>query len=146
MPLFDYFRAPDRESVLRALAASGGHSPVPAPFDGLDAKGVDPAVVLGKVIAAIEQVPWSMELVPQELIFPAQPDGDGPWVIELSASARDSLAGADDAPRVAREWSQIEELGGAISVEDTQAFVAAMIGLAGRAREHNELLYCWCCL
>lgn len=138
MPLFDYFRAPDAGSVVRTLEASGGHT-----FDGIDAKGVDPVVVLGQLIAAVDRVPWHAELVRNDLIWPAEPDGEGPWVTELSAAARDTLAGAADLPRVAQEWVRIEEFGGSLRVEDAQAFIEMLVGLARRARDADELLYCW---
>jgi hypothetical protein len=147
MPLFDYFRAADADAVRRVMDAGGGRTPVGDVFDGIDAKGIDPTVVLGMMIAAIQQVPWSLDLVSERLVWPAEgepdPDHEGPWVSELNTSARDVLAQAGNLPRVAQEWARIEELGGHIDVADAQAFIETMVGLARRAREADELLFCW---
>jgi hypothetical protein len=147
MPLFDYFRAPGADAVRRAMDVTDECSPMGEVFDGVEAKGVDPAVVLGMLIAAIRQVPWSPDLVRQKLVWPpgGEPDRghEGPWVTELNASARDVLAEAGDLPRVAREWARIEELGGHVDVADAQAFIETLAGLARQAREADELLFCW---
>jgi hypothetical protein len=129
------------------MDAGEGRTPMGEVFDGIEAKGVDPAVVLGMMIAAIQQVPWSPDLVRESLVWPAggepDPDHEGPWVSELTTSARDALAQARELPRVAREWAGIEELGGHLDVADAQAFIETMAGLARRAREADELLFCW---
>jgi hypothetical protein len=44
---------------------------------------------------------------------------------------------------VAREWARIEELGGNVDVADAQAFIESMVELARRAREADELMFCW---
>lgn len=145
MPLFDYFRAPDADAVRRVLDADDGSTPVGTAFDGVEAKGVDPTVVLGRMIAAIRQVPWSSDLVDDRLVWPAggeeDADFDGPWVTELDTSVRDALAQADDLPRVAQEWARIEEHD--IDVAHAQEFIESMVGLARRAREAGELMFCW---
>lgn len=150
MPLYDYFRAPDADTVRQVMDAAEGDTPVGNVYDGIEAKGVDPTVVLAMMIAAIQQVPWHLDLLTDSLVWPAgreqDPDYDGPWVSELDTSARDVLAEARDVPRVAREWAQIEELGGNVDVADAQAFIESMIGLAQRAREAGESLFCWICL
>lgn len=143
MPLFEYFRAPDADAVRRVMDATDGDSPP----DGIPAKGVDPGVVLGMMIAAIRQVPWEPDLVGETLVWPAgreqDPDYEGPWVSELDISTRDALAQADDLPRVAQEWARIEELDGLVDVAGAQAFIETMAGLARQAREADELLFCW---
>ncbi|WP_103352365.1 hypothetical protein [Amycolatopsis sp. CA-128772] len=147
MPLFDYFRASDADAVRQVMDAGEGDSPVPSVFDGIDAKHVDPTVVLGMMVAAIQQVAWKPDLVTHRLAWPAGREHDldyeGPWVSELNPSARDVLAQAGDVPRVAREWAQIEELGGNVDVADAEAFIESMVRLARRAREAEELLFCW---
>jgi hypothetical protein len=147
MLLFDYFRAPDADAVRRVVDAGDGCTPMGEVFDGIDARRVDPAIVLGMLIAAIRQVPWSPDLVRERLVWPAggeqDLDHEGPWVTELNASARDALAEAGDLPRVAREWARIEELGGHLDVAEAQAFIETMAGLARRAREADELMFCW---
>ncbi|MDX3186847.1 hypothetical protein PV458_00380 [Streptomyces sp. MN03-5084-2B] len=144
MPLFDYFRAPDAGAVSRVMDAGGGRTPVGTVFDGVDAKGVDPAVVLGQLIAAIRRVPWSPDLVTETLVWPGQdPEHEGPWVSELDTSALEALAQAGDLPRVAQEWAGIEEFDGRLDAADAQAFIESMAGLARRARDAGESLFCW---
>jgi hypothetical protein len=43
MPLSGYFRAPDADAVRQVLDAGGGRTPVGDVFDGIEAKGGDPA-------------------------------------------------------------------------------------------------------
>lgn len=161
--LTDYFRAADAASVVRALGCTdgrllvGGRNPH---FDGVEAKHLDPCVVLGQLIAAIDQVPWEVDLVGEAPVWPTTPaprPGDpqdeddpwatGPWVRELDAAVRDTLAGVRDAdvPMVVARWVQTEELRPA-AVEDMQSLAEELIQLARRAREADELLYCWICL
>lgn len=147
MPLYDYFRASDADAVRRVMDADGLHTPNGRVFDGIDAKGVEPTVVLGKLLAAIQQVPWSTDLVRDRLVWPEggehDLDHEGPWVSELTASDRDALAEAGDLPRLAREWARIEEFDGLVEVADAQAFIETMAGLARRALEADERLFCW---
>lgn len=162
--LYDYFRAADAASVMRALERTDGNSPVvgdePAVFDGVEAKGVDPAVVLGKLVAAINRVPWRVDLVQDTTVWPTGPAPDpnsdhdeddpwmtGPWVSELDPGTRDALAGVRDADvsAVVVEWARADELRGA-SVEDLRPLVEELVELARRAIERGERLYCWMCL
>ncbi|MEV6443155.1 hypothetical protein [Amycolatopsis sp. NPDC051716] len=76
MPLFDYFRATDADAVRQVIDARRGHTPVGDVFDGIEAKGVDPTVVLGMMIAAIQQVPWNPDLVADSLVWPAGREAD----------------------------------------------------------------------
>lgn len=159
----DYFRAADAAAVRRVLAALDGGSPLMGPqaaFDGVEAKGLDPVVVLGQLIAAARQVPWSVDLVGETPVWPTTPrpgpDGPddeddpwltGPWVDELDAATRDALAAIPDAdvPAVAARWARAEELHGACA-ESLAPVVADFVGLARRARAAGDLLYCWTCL
>lgn len=147
MPLFDYFRAPGADAVREAMDAGDACSPMGEVFDGVEAKYVDPAVVLGTLVAAIRQVPWSPDLVRETLVWPAggehDLDHEGPWVSELGPSVRDALASGGDLPRLAREWARTEELGGHVDVADAQAFIETVVELARRAREADEHLFCW---
>ena len=64
----------------------------------------------------------------------------------LDDAVRDSLAAADDTDlaRVVAEWTWAEELVG--WVEDLRPLAGGLIGLARRARDRGERLYCWVCL
>ncbi|MFG6196113.1 hypothetical protein [Nonomuraea sp. JJY05] len=55
---------------------------------------------------------------------------------------RDTLADVDDErlPELARQWAGAAEAGNLLSL------VEAFVGLARRAREADELLYCWMCM
>lgn len=161
--LTDYFRAADTASVVQAMERTDGGPLVgvsdPA-FDGVDAKGVDSTVVLGKLIAAIEQVTWSVHLVKKTMVWPTTPapgpegpaDEDdpwatGPWVTALDNTVRDALAETDDADvaRAVAEWARAEELAG-VRVEDLRPLAEELIRLARRAGDQGEQLYCWECL
>lgn len=161
--LTDYFRAADAAVVRRVLEAADGGSPLTGPqvaFDGVEAKGLDPVVVLGQLVAAVRQVPWAVDLVGETPVWPTTPppgpDGPGdeddpwmtgPWVGELDIDTRDTLAAVPDAdvPAVAARWAQAEELHGA-SAESLCPVVGELVGLARRARAADERLYCWTCL
>ena len=70
----------------------------------------------------------------------------GPWVSVLDDAVRDSLAADDtDLARVVAEWTRAEELVG-WAVEDLRPLAEELIGLARRARDRGERLYCWVCL
>ncbi|MFB7666418.1 hypothetical protein ACFC1R_21110 [Kitasatospora sp. NPDC056138] len=161
--LTDYFRAVDAASVVRALEQTDGGSPLgaaPPVFDGVEAKRVDPAVVLAMLVAAIRQVRWRVDLVEERTVWPVSPppgpDGPedednpwvtGPWVSELHSLVRDTLATVRDfeVPAAVARWVQTEELHGA-DAEDMQPVAEEIIRLARRAREAGEQLYCWMCL
>ncbi|MDQ2588817.1 hypothetical protein [Saccharothrix yanglingensis] len=157
----DYFHAPDAATVARAVDAADGYPVVggvcPA-FVGVEAKGVDPDVLLGQLVAAIAGGPWRPGLVAQSIVWPTTrppgpqgPEDDddpwatGPWVVELDTATRDALAGADpaDAPRLAAEWACAEEFGDGTRGEDLAPLVAELLDLARRARDRGERLYCW---
>ncbi|MEU6506126.1 hypothetical protein [Streptomyces sp. NPDC046942] len=161
--LTDYFRAADAASVVKVLERTDGGSPVlprPGVFDGVEAKRLDPDLVLGELIAAIRGVPWSVDIVSETCVWPATPapgpdgpagDDDpwatGPWVTELGTDVRDTLAAVPDAevPAAVARWAECEELRGT-EAEDIRPLAEELIQLARRAHEADELLYCWMCL
>ncbi|MFF2956228.1 hypothetical protein ACFVVU_33360 [Kitasatospora sp. NPDC057965] len=162
--LTDYFRAADDGAVLAALEDAeggplvGGARPV---FDGVEAKGVDPDVVLGQLIAVVRRVEWEADLVGGTPVWPTTPppgregpaDEDdpwatGPWVTRLGGAVRDTLA---DLPRaglaeVSARWAATAEELPDADGEDLRPLVEELSGLARRAREAGEDLYCWICL
>ncbi|MEU1122497.1 hypothetical protein ABZ371_02675 [Streptomyces sp. NPDC005899] len=158
--LADYFRAVDAASVVRALEQTDGGSPLctkPPVFDGVEAKRVDPAVILALLIAAIRQIEWRVDLVEGTTVWPTVPapgpnspetEDDpwvtGPWVSELRPLARDTLAGVRDSevPTVVARWVRAEELRGA-RVKDMQPLAEELILLARRAHDAGDQLYCW---
>jgi hypothetical protein len=166
--LFDYFRAAD-DTAAAGVAGSVGGPLVPdddgqPPFDGVDAKGVDPAVTLAMLVAIISEVPWSTDLVATTAVWPppeTEPNSvedakdlpedspwvTGPWVEQLADRTRDTLA--DTAParhrEIAGRWAQIEEfeLYTDVDADALQPLVSQLVGLAQRARAAGEHLYCW---
>ncbi|MFG1653584.1 hypothetical protein ACGFIE_26985 [Micromonospora sp. NPDC049275] len=156
--LYDYFRAPDDEAAAKLMAATDGGPVVrEGDFPGVDAvdgKGIDPSVVLGKVVSFALDVPWAADLTGQRLVWPddagEDPEYEGPWVVVLSERAWDALAEIPDdhLSGLAERWSQIEELS---YYSDTQPEVMLsrlreFVGLARRARTSGESIYCWICL
>ncbi|MFE1316582.1 hypothetical protein [Kitasatospora phosalacinea] len=161
--LTDYFRAADAAAVVRALQDAddrplvGGRDPH---FDGVEAKRLDPDVVLGELVAAIRRVPWGVDTVDERPVWPTAPEpgpdgprgeddpwATGPWVVELGTAVRDTLAGVADAdvPAAVARWVRSEELRPA-DAGDVQPLAEELIRLARRARDADEQLYCWICL
>ncbi|TQE34825.1 hypothetical protein Sipo8835_14180 [Streptomyces ipomoeae] len=158
--LTDYFRAPNAAAVVQSLEETDGGSPLhaePPVFDGVDAKRVDPVVVLGQLVAAIRRTEWRVDLAEQTTVWPTSPEpgpdgpeseddpwATGPWVSELHPLVRDTLAGVRDSevPAVVTRWVQAEELQGA-SLEETQPLAEELFLLSRRAHEAGERLYCW---
>ncbi len=124
-------------------------SPVPATFDGIDLKTIDPTVILGKLVASVTGQQWSTDLVDDRLIWPEGGEQDmtheGPWVTVLGDHARDVLAGipADRVPELAEQWAAAEEFRGHADEQFLREVLAGVTGLAVRARDHGESLYCW---
>ncbi|MEZ7130465.1 hypothetical protein ACBR40_34475 [Nonomuraea sp. AD125B] len=167
--LYDYYRAADREAAIaRPDLGRAGVRVLPGQpeFDGVDAKGIDPGVILARLIGFIRGVPWSVDLVEMAEIYPpsegapttdeewdALPEDspylDGPGIEELSVSVRDTLADVDDErlPALARQWAEIEEFS-TWSIDDGHllSLIEAFVGLARRAKKDDQLLYCWMCM
>ncbi|MFJ9769768.1 hypothetical protein ACIRVF_00790 [Kitasatospora sp. NPDC101157] len=163
--LTDYFRAPGAAAVVRALELTGGARPEfgeasEGAFDGVMAKGVDPGVLLGQLVAAIRAEPWRVDLVEDAAVWPTTPqpgpDGPwseddpwstGPWVTELDDAARDALAEVRDdrIPAAVARWAEAAEWHGA-DPADLLPLAEDLIALARRARTAGERLYCWICL
>jgi hypothetical protein len=160
--LTDYFRAPDAKSAARAMELPAGPLlPEPA-FDGVEAKRIDPCVVLGQLVALIRGVPWDVHLVRTVMVWPlpetkpatkeaynalpeASPWKQGPWLEELEREVRDALATVDDArlPALADQWARIEEFHRTMSAEVALSLINDLVGLARRARDAGDRLYCW---
>lgn len=154
--LTDYFRAADRDAARTLLAERelGPLAPVPGlpTVDGVDAKGVDPHVVLAALVAAIAGADAVGDAVGDApLVWPDEDDeaalAEGPWVVELHDTVRDALASVDDddAAAVAARWATAEELQGATG-EDLRPLVVALAELARRAVDDDDRLYGWTCL
>ncbi|MFC4535594.1 hypothetical protein [Sphaerisporangium dianthi] len=160
--MHDYYRAPDRAAAtlrpddLRAPAKPLPGAPV---FDVVETKWVDPEGSLGSLVAVIEGVPYSDDLVETVTLYPPVPGMpatgeerpalpedfgyEGPVIEELPVTARDALAGVEDGrlAEVARRWT-IEPLSGFHEGDDVLDLVRDLVALARRARKDGQSLYC----
>ncbi|MER5646144.1 hypothetical protein [Streptosporangium sp. NPDC002524] len=164
----EYYRAADRVAATvqpdRSRVIDDPEYGV-AGFDAVETKWVDPQVILGQLVAFIGGVDFSLGLVDAVPLYPSYPDPapqtdeewdalpeDSPYlggaaIYELPVNARDILADADDSslPAAAERWTKIEEFS-SYSSDDREYMVSLvkdLVGLARRAKEHDQLLYCW---
>lgn len=152
--LTDYFRAADRDAARDLLGERelGPLAPVPGlpAVDGVEATGVDPDVVLGALVAAIPGA-GAAAGAGTPLVWPDEDDhealAEGPWVVEVDDAVRDVLARVDEtsAEAVALRWAAADELDGTLA-DDLRPLVLDLAGLARRAADAGERLYCWTCL
>ncbi|MFD5792766.1 hypothetical protein ACFWIO_04360 [Streptomyces diastatochromogenes] len=162
--LYDYFWAADRATAVDWAVGPGGDwrnggSLDEACADRLEVKGLDPNVVLGKLVSFAAGIPFG-SVVDPELVWPdpvewpygrqAPPGTASPWdsgliLQELPESWRDALAGVveDAVPMLALQWWDIEETRFAdyLHAEDS---VRTFVGMARRARAAGARLYCSC--
>ncbi|WP_053914028.1 hypothetical protein VM636_16755 [Streptomyces sp. SCSIO 75703] len=159
--LYDYFRAGDHAAAVELGIGPGGdwragRSLEEAGADRVDAKNLDPVVVLGQLVAYAEGVPFGDLPDGPVLVWPGEPHPRGevepgsPWDTGLILQHvpdrwRDVLAALpeDAIPTVAARWCGIEEadFAGPLDAERT---VAQFTGLARRARRAGVRLYCRC--
>ncbi|GGT22148.1 hypothetical protein GCM10010176_078340 [Nonomuraea spiralis] len=163
---YDYYRAADRRAaaekpeIPRAVEKPVRGGPA---FDAVDAKGIDPEMILGRLIALAREIPFSFDLVQTSTVHPppegapatmeeweALPDDspykDGPGIEELSPDVRDTLADIPDdrVDVLVEQWEHIEEFAN-IPPGDGYLLetLTGLRDLARRAQKENELLYCW---
>ncbi len=138
---YDYFRAPDDASAARVLTRPRDSST--AAFDMVATKWIDPAVVLGKLVALVRDEPWDVDLVS------LRPCGDGaapdgPVLCECGQDLRDTLADVTDGrvAGLAAEWAVVEELSSMPGpAGNLVELVVDLVALARRARDARERLY-----
>jgi hypothetical protein len=162
--LYDYFRAPDDRTAAAVGDRIGGplvpDPPAKQALDGVDAKGIDPTVILGKLLAAIRSTAWAVDIVGAEPVFPPGPKPtretmasfppdspwfSGPWIDRLADRTRNDLAGiqADQLDALAATWGGIEEFGGREDPLLVRHLITELSALAGRAAADGDHLYCW---
>jgi hypothetical protein len=148
--LNDYFRAPDDDAAAKSWDRLGGPLVAGdgAPFDGVDAKGIDASVALGRLVGFALGQDWRVGLVSEKLVAPAE-DSEaietGPWVTSISNAARDALASIDQATiaELAGRWAAIEEFRGLADARQLSTIILELSALARRAADAGECLYCW---
>lgn len=153
--LCDYFRAADDKAAIALLERLDGEPLVSArrtdpAVDAVDAKGIDPSVTLGQLVAFALDVEWDPAIADGPLVWNGGEDlSEGPWVTLLTETARDALAGIteDRMPSLAARWVRIEELvDDGLPDDALLPVLAELAGLARRARDAGDQLYCWCSL
>ncbi|MEV4556873.1 hypothetical protein AB0K51_07720 [Kitasatospora sp. NPDC049285] len=158
--LTDYFRATDEASVVKVLTSDEQPSKA---FDLVEAKGIDPIVVLGRLVAAAREVPFEAGLVAARPVWPVGPQPwaegataafaeddpwvTGPWVMELADDVRETLAGirASDLPELAERWARTAELQ-PVEPDELRPLIKELALLARRARTARQHLYCRVCV
>ncbi|MEW1779353.1 hypothetical protein [Streptomyces sp. NPDC086777] len=162
--LYDYFRASDHTTAVDRAIGPGGDWLRGTPLaesgaDWIDAKGLDPDVVLGQLVAHAEGIPFADRQDAPELVWPeppyphGEPTGpDSPWdtglvLQQLPDHWRDVLADLpeDAVPTVTAQWYEIEEVAFADPL-DAEHTVLTFTALALRARTAGDHLYCRCSL
>jgi hypothetical protein len=137
---------PSRTGMANAhlTGASGG-----APFDTVDAKGIDPTVQLWKLEALLTSRDYDQIAVGPRAgkALVIRDEGEGA-VVTLTDELQDALATADGAQlaSVAVPWSQTEEFWGQGDPQILAALLHELAELARRARGRDERLYCWICV
>ncbi|MFI6392300.1 hypothetical protein [Nonomuraea sp. NPDC050540] len=162
---YDYYRAPDRDAAVvrpdmpRAIDNSVRHAPV---FDSVDAKWIDPQIILGQLIAFVRDVPFTLDLVSTAVLYPppegaprtveeldalpeSSPYREGPEIDELTSDVRDTLAGIPDErlAELGQQWAQVEEFIGTPDPEYLATLIEELRGLARRAQDEQQMIYCW---
>lgn len=150
--LYDYFRAADDAAAKRLMDELDGGPVVRGDMvvdvDAVDLKGIDPAVILAQLVAFIRQTEWAVDTVEDQLLWSG--DEQGPWLSSIDDAARDTLASISDDQflSLSQRWSRIEELwlGEDVAGDEMVPVIEEIAGLARRARDAGEHLYCWSCL
>ncbi|MGW2704506.1 hypothetical protein [Streptomyces sp. NPDC001340] len=162
--VYDYFWAADPATAVDwAIGPDGdwlrGGSLDAMCADRLEVKGLDPNVVLGKLVSFAAGIPFD-SVVDPELVWPdpvewpygrqAPPGTASPWdsglILQcLPDSWRNTLAGVveDAVSLLALQWFDIEEIRFADYL-DAQDSVRMFVGMARRARSAGARMYCSC--
>ncbi|MFY1653702.1 hypothetical protein ACN27J_22820 [Solwaraspora sp. WMMB762] len=158
--LYDYFRSVDDDAaialmdeldggpVARAAGSGGIDGAGGVAVDAVDLKWIDPPVALGQLVSFVRDAPWRASLVQSRLIW--NPEEHGPWLFGLDDAARDTLASISGGqlPELSARWGRIDEFAhsGPLPEGELVPVIEAIAGLARRARDAGDHLYCWCCL
>ncbi len=150
--LYDYFRAASDAAAVSLMDESGGGPAAAgdgAAMDALDLKGVEPAVTLGKLVALVRGVSWDVNLVSMELLWSGAEEG--PWLMSIDDAVRDTLASIAASAQLlelSAQWGRTEELAwnGPLPDEQMLPVIEQIAGLARRACDAGDHMYCWCSL
>jgi hypothetical protein len=140
----DYFAAPSDEVAAGAIDRSG--DPASA-FDTVHTDvGPEMLVALEELVTGVSY----QDNTPDELDgrILVSHDEDDLFLVTVAAGAQVALAEADDRrlAELAARWSQVEELTGQHNDSDLLLRILEDLrGLARRACERGDRLYCWIC-
>lgn len=154
-----YFRASDRAAALAlhrnpdGLFAAAGS----ANADVLDLKGLDPVVILGKLVGLLSGVSYEEMLLAGDIPTDHIPgpilvtsEHEERVLVELSVVVRDVLADATEAALrdAAPIWANIEELARSTwnDADEVRPIMDELVGLARRARDADQMIYCAVCM
>ncbi|GAA4567931.1 hypothetical protein [Planotetraspora kaengkrachanensis] len=163
--MYEYYRAADRDAALVDAESPRVIEPgVARGFDAVDAGKIDPENEFCRLVAMILDVPYSLDLVGLTYLYPppegaprspeeadALPEGspylEGPGIAEFAVRVRDALAEVEDdrLPVLAARWSGIEEFRrySGTTPDELLSLIEDFVGLARRAKAHDQMLYCW---
>lgn len=162
--LHDYFRAQDTSAAIDWSVApdrdGDRHSGTDLDDHGVDwfdAKGLDPNVVLGQLIAFAKGIPFDAHAPAPALVWPdeglwpqgeARPGQESPWetgvfLQRLPDEWTATLAEIRDEhlPLLALQWFDTPEANFAAFI-DVQETIVEFRALARRARDHGHGVYC----
>lgn len=148
--LYDYFRAASDDAAVALVdgLVGGPTTATAGSVDAVDLKGIDPEVALGSLVGFARGVAWRTDLVCSDLV--GDPDDDTPWLFRIDDDTRDTLAGIDSGqlPELSARWGRTAELapGGPLPDDHLVPVIEEIAGLARRARDGGDHLYCWCSL
>ncbi|MFG2048775.1 hypothetical protein ACGFIW_15255 [Micromonospora sp. NPDC048935] len=148
--LCDYFSAPTDEAAAEVIDVLGGPRVASDPgFDVVELKGIQPFVQLGKLEELLTGIDYDAVTENPRWVHDVAVRDDGELlVVSLTDEVQAALAGASESQlrEAAVPWSQIEEFWGHAEPSDLAEVLIELAGLARRATERNERMYCWVCL
>lgn len=153
--LYDYFAAASDDAAASTISILGGPARASAgqsagtgrtPFDTVAVGGIDPVVQMGTLEALLTGGDFEQILEgPRAGKVLAAEDGGELVVVALTDELQAALAGSDEAAleAVAVPWSQTEEFWGEGDPQILASVLGELAGLARRARQKDQRLYCW---
>jgi len=140
VPLIDYFAAADDSDALRGLVPGG---PAGAGFPAIPAKGIDPAVALGKLTAILTGRRYDEVVADPHHCRPISDEGAESLVVSVADVLRDALARADNSrlADAAAEWCQADEVA-SVDAAHLIGLLTELRALALDALRTDSHLYC----
>jgi hypothetical protein len=162
---YEYYRAADRDAALVNPETPRVIEPgVTRGFDAVDAGKIDPESEFCDLVALALGAPRSQGLLGLTYLYPppegaprsleeadALPEDSpyliGPGIAEFAVHIRDALAGIEDErlPTLAVQWSETEQFTRyrGVDPQDLLPLIEDFVGLARRAKDNDQMLYCW---